>query len=131
MYKLSLFLIISSLSCTVNADTLTWSWNAPTAREDSTPFDMTTEGAGYQIKFNGVLELDANGNPLLLSSGSNGIEKEFPAGDVCIEVATQDTIGRLGRFTDAVNNSTQTACKRVLAPPGEITNLEVQITITQ
>jgi hypothetical protein len=131
MYRLSLFLIISTLSCIAHADVLTWSWSAPTAREDGTAFDMATEGAGYQIKFNGVLELDPNGNPLLLGSGSNGVEKEFPAGDICIEVATQDSEGRLGRFTEAVNNSTQTACKSVLTPPGEVTNLTVRITITK
>jgi hypothetical protein len=125
-----LFILLMLFTLPVHADTLTWSWSAPTAREDTSPFDMATEGAGFQIKFNGVLELDSNGNPLMLSPGANGIAKSFPTGDVCIEVATQDIDGRLGRFTEAVNNSTQTACKSVLAPPGEITNLEVQITIT-
>jgi hypothetical protein len=111
------------------ADTLVWSWEAPTTRADDTPFDMMTEGAGYQIMFNGVLELNSDGTPLLLSPGAHGIEKTFPAGDVCIQLATQDNEGRLSAFTDAVNNETQTACKEVKAEPGQATSITVKIKV--
>lgn len=125
-----IFIIIAMLAVSVvHADTLNWSWDAPTTRTDGTPFDMTNDGAGYQIMFNGVLEMDGSGNPLLLSPGANGLSKDFPAGDVCIQVATQDTDGRLSTFTDAVNDSSQTACKGVLAPPGQVTNITVTITV--
>jgi hypothetical protein len=91
---------------------------------------MATEGAGFLVKFNGVQELDSNGNPLLLSPGSNGIYKTFPeSGEVCIELATVDVDGRVGPYNEAVNDATQTACKMVLAPPGGVSNLTVTITI--
>jgi len=114
----------------VQADTLEWTWTAPTERNDGTSFDMLTEGAGYQYMFNGEIQIDADGAPLLLSPGANGLEKTFPAGDVCLQLATQDLQGRLSTsFTEAVNNATQTACHNVKAPPGMPSNITVNIKV--
>jgi hypothetical protein len=128
---LSLALIVLAFFAgNVMADELNWTWTAPTTRADGTPFDMATEGAGFLVKFNGVQELDGNGNPLLLEPGSNGLYKTFPqSGEVCISLATQDVDGRVGAYSEAVNDATQTACKTVLAPPGVINNLSVTIVI--
>lgn len=127
--KTLIFITALLLTSTANADTLTWAWEAPVERSDGSAFDMSSEGAGYQVMFNGVLEVDTDGSPLLLSNGANGLSKDFPAGDVCIQLATQDAEGRLSTFTEAVNNASQTACKRVNAPPNAPTNITVTITI--
>jgi len=98
------------------ADTLTWSWTAPTARTDGTSFDMATEGKGYRVFFNGVAD------PTLLSEGSNGLEKTFPPGQVCAEFTTVD-------LQDRESVKSPASCKDVLAPPGAPSNVTVVITV--
>lgn len=106
------------------ADTLTWSWQAPTARTDGSAFDMATEGAGYHVWFNGEPALNMNGEPLLLSVGANNLSRAFPTGQVCAEFTTVDRDGRETPFrSDPV-------CKSVLAPPGVPSSISVIITVT-
>lgn len=118
-----LTMLLLGASCNdARADNLQWSWTAPTTRTDGTPFDMATEGSGYQVWFNDVQEVDANGDPLLLSAGANQLTKIFPAGQICAEFATKDVDGRVGPKSAPV-------CKDVLAPPGEPSNVTVTIII--
>jgi len=100
----------------VRADTLDWSWTAPTERTDGTAFDMDTEGQGYRVFFNGVAEAT------LLDPGSTALIKTFPAGEVCAEFTTVDTEGR-----ESVKSPP--SCKTVLSPPGAPNNVTVTITI--
>lgn len=114
-----------------NADELSWTWTAPISRTDGTAFDMATEGQGYMVWFNDVLEVDTNGDPLMLSEGANGISKVFPSyGQICIDVATVDKDGRIGPKHSAVHGITGGTCKEVLAPPGSVTNLTVNIIVS-
>ena len=99
-----------------HADTLTWSWTAPTARSDGTAFDMATEGKGYRVWFNGVAEQS------LLSGGANGLEKTFQPGQVCAEFTTVDK-------QDRESIKSPPSCKDVMAPPGEPSNVTVTITV--
>ena len=101
-------------------DVLRWDFEDPVARTDGTPFDMITEGRGYWVYFNDVLEMDANGDMLLLSPGTNTLTKTFPPGDICAEFITVDTAGR-----ESVKS--ERSCKESLAPPGPPSNLTVTI----
>jgi len=98
------------------ADTLTWSWTAPTQRTDGTLFDMSTEGKGYRVYFNGVAEAQ------LLQPGDIDLVKTFPQGQVCAEFQTVDPEDR-----ESVLSSP--SCKAVLAPPGEPSNVTVTIIV--
>lgn len=114
-------ILISSLlllvfSSNTIADDLQWSWTAPVARTDGTSFDMATEGAGYRVWFNDVLE------SIMLSAGSNALTKVFPAGQVCAKFATVDIDGREGPQSAPV-------CKDVFAPPGAPSNVTVTIIV--
>jgi len=109
-------LILLLFALPVQADTLSWSWTAPTQRADGTLFDMSTEGQGYRVHFNGVAE------PVLLQPGDNALTKTFQSGQVCAEFQTIDTEGR-----ESIKSPP--SCKDVLAPPGEPSNVTVTITV--
>ena len=114
-----LFVLIGILTVASNtalADTLDWKWTAPVERTDGTAFDMTTEGQGYRVFFNGVAETT------LLDPGSTVLIKVFPAGEVCAEFTTVDTEGR-----ESIKSPP--SCKTVKAPPGEPSNVTVTVTV--
>ena len=118
-----LILAVMLLSSTVCADdTLNWSWTAPVERSDGTSFDMATEGRGYGVYFNDVLEMDPDSptEMLLLSPGDNSLVKTFPPGDICAELITVDTGNR-------ESGKSERSCKVSLAPPGPPSNLTVTI----
>ena len=107
----------------VHADEVTWTWNAPTDRIDGTPLDFATEGAGYHVWFDGVQEMDSNGDPLLLSVGPNNLTKAFPAGEICAKLTAVDLEGRESGFSNE-------ACATVVAPPGAPSNVTVTVVIS-
>jgi len=123
----------------IAADTLNWTWTAPTNYDDCSNFDMSVRGAGYHAMFNGVLETDASGNPVLITVGTNTLSKSFPAGQVCLQLRAVDIDGRTGPWSPSINDPAYTdacgntgpmmACKSVYGAPGEIMNLSVTITL--
>ena len=95
------------------ADTLTWTWTPPDAREDGTLL-APEEIAGYRFILNDIEQ------PTLLTGGENNLILDIPLGEQCGQFATEDTEGRLSVFTDPV-------CKTAKGQPGKPVSVNVTI----
>ena len=105
------------------ADTLTWTWTPPDAREDGTPLPAD-EIAGYGMMINGAVITETNvlGEtvPLLLDDGSNAMDYVADLGEQCAQFNTVDTEGRESVFTDP-------SCKVAKGLPGKPVSVNVTI----
>lgn len=114
--KTLLALILFTWGNFAQADDLTWTWTAPTARTDGTPL-AASEIEGYRLRLNGAVRTS------LLSAGSTTlVEVVSAAGDVCAEFQTVDTDGRESTWTAPV-------CKTVMAAPNPPSSVTVTIII--
>jgi hypothetical protein len=118
--KYLLFALLFAVS-SLQAATFNVTWNAATERVDGTPFNMATDGLGYHVWFDGVQEINSDGDPVLLHVGANELSRVVPSGtELCIALSTVPKQG------DESDPSPET-CKTYFAKAGMPSNLTITI----
>ena len=104
-----LFGAMMFFTSSIYADTFTFTWTPPTARENGITLSPE-EIKGYAVMVNGV-ERDT-----LLTGGENNLIIVIPSGVACVSLATVDTDGRRSDWTFPL-------CGEALSPPEKPSNI--------
>lgn len=108
-----LLLILAIVSSIVVADSAVITWTPPTERVDGTPLPATEIGS-YILRVDGTQVAEIPGTETTYTISG------LPVGTYSFDMATKDTVGRIGPFSVAVQ-------KRVDAPPGGAGSVDVII----